>query len=121
MSKILILIAPPGAGKTTWAKHYVGTHPNTKYLSSDDIRIELFGSDRIQKDHWKVFGLMEERAKKYLIAGYDVVYDATNINRRNRHSIISAVYEIDDLKIVAVDIHIPMEKCIEQDKNRSRV
>ena len=63
---------------------------------------------------------MEERAKEYLIAGYDVVYDATNINRRNRHSIISAVYEIDDLKIVAVDIRIPMEKCIEQDKNRDR-
>ena len=120
MPKILILIAPPGAGKTTWAKRYISSHPNTKYLSSDDIRIELFGSDRIQKEPWKVFRLMEERAKDHLISGHDVIYDATNINRKNRHSIINTVYDLDDIEIIAIDLNVPMDKCIEQDRNRDR-
>ena len=42
MAKLNIMIGIPGSGKTKYAKTELSTD-NTVYLSSDDIRVDMFG------------------------------------------------------------------------------
>ena len=58
MKKLIVLSAPPGSGKSTWAKAYQETHEDTYIISSDEIRYELTGQRRDfskQKEVWETF------------------------------------------------------------------
>ena len=58
MKQLIILSAVPGSGKSTWAKKYQATHPNTYIISSDEIRFELTGQYQDfskQKEVWEEF------------------------------------------------------------------
>lgn len=116
--KLIILIAPPGAGKSTYASGYIRHNSNTIYMSSDSIRQCLYGSEEIQGDPAEVFGCMQSGTVQTLKDGHNVVYDATNMTRRNRAGIISACRNI--AQIEAHVIWAPIETCIERDANRSR-
>lgn len=91
---------------------------NTIHLSSDSIRAELYGDESIQGNPAEVFSLMQKRAIEALNNGYDVIYDATNITRKDRSAIISLCP-----KFAEIEAHIiwaPIETCIEQDAARDR-
>ena len=68
MKTLIVLSAPPGCGKSTWAREYRNTHPNTYIISSDEIRYELTGQLQDfskQKEVWELFSLrIHEYAKK---------------------------------------------------------
>lgn len=58
MKQLIILSAVPGSGKSTWAKKYQASHPNTYIISSDEIRFELTGQYQDfskQKEVWEEF------------------------------------------------------------------
>ena len=58
MKTLIVLSAPPGSGKSTWAKRYKKEHPNTYVISSDKIRFELTGTNQDfskQKEVWEIF------------------------------------------------------------------
>lgn len=116
--KLIILCGIPGAGKTHYAKNYVTLQHNTIHLSSDTIRKELYGDENIQDNPGEVFSLMQKRAVEALNDGYDVLYDATNITRKDRAGIIGVCP-----KFAKIECHIiwaPIEFCIEQDAKRDR-
>lgn len=112
----IMLVGVPGSGKSTFAKDLVNT--KTKYLSSDAIRGELYGDENCQNDPSKVFSLMHQRTLEALREGYDVVYDATNITRKNRKTILEQlpVY----VKKECIIVWAPIDVCIERDLNRDR-
>ena len=115
---LILLIGPPGAGKTTYAEKYISKHNNTVLLSSDKIRKELWGDEATQGDNNEVFYKMQTRAVDGLNFGYDVIYDATNMTRKDRAGIISACP-----KFARIEAHIiwaPIETCIERDATRER-
>ena len=115
---LILLTGIPGSGKTTYAEEYVKSHYNTKHLSSDLIRKELYGDESTQGDPAEVFSLMQKRAIDALNDGKNVVYDATNITRKDRACIINVCP-----KFVVIECHIiwaPIEVCIERDSNRER-
>jgi predicted kinase len=115
---LIILCGVPGSGKTTYAKDYIERHPNTIHLSSDAIRKELYGDENIQGDPGDVFSLMQKRAIEALNHGENVLYDATNITRKDRASIIGICP-----KFARIECHIiwaPIETCIERDAARDR-
>ena len=115
---LIILIGPPGAGKTTYAHKYIEEHPGTVHLSSDNIRKELHGDETIQDNPNEVFAIMQRRAIDGLNFGYDVIYDATSMTRKDRAGIITACP-----KFVKIECHIiwaPIEACIERDAARKR-
>ena len=115
---LILLIGPPGAGKTTYAEKYISKHNNTVLLSSDKIRKELWGDESTQGDNNEVFYKMQTRAVDGLNFGYDVIYDATNMTRKDRAGIISACP-----KFARIEAHIiwaPIETCIERDTTRER-
>lgn len=87
MATLNIMIGIPGSGKSNYAKKCL-INDNTEYLSSDDIRIELYGfEDQTHND--VVFETMKKRTLNALREGKDVIYDATNLSKKRRNSIIS--------------------------------
>lgn len=115
---LILLVGPPGSGKTTYAEKYLAEHSNTVYLSSDKIRKELWGDEGTQGDNNEVFYRMQTRAINSLNFGSDVIYDATNMTRKDRASIITVCP-----KFARIETHIiwaPIEACIERDAARKR-
>ena len=115
---LILLVGIPGSGKTTYAKNYIEQNSNTLHLSSDAIRKELYGNENIQGNPVDVFSLMQKRAIEVLNNGCNVIYDATNITRKDRSSIIGVCP-----KFAKIECHIiwaPIEVCIERDAARDR-
>lgn len=115
---LIILCGIPGSGKSTYAKDYIERNANSIHLSSDAIRKELYGDENIQGNPGDVFSLMQKRAIEALNNGYDVLYDATNITRKDRSGIIGVCP-----KFAKIECHIiwaPIEVCIERDSARDR-
>lgn len=116
---MIILVGLPGSGKSTYAKSLLDPYGHIKYLSSDKIREELYGDENIQGDPNKVFRVMHNRVKEFLDKGHDVVYDATNVTRKNRRSVINEVKKYCK-EIEAHIVWAPYEDCVSRDKNRVR-
>lgn len=115
--KLICLVGIPGSGKTTYANNYIKSYGGV-HLSSDGIRKELYGDESIQSDPHEVFSLMQKRAVEALNDGRTVIYDATNVTRKDRASIISVCP-----KFAQIEAHViwaPIETCIERDINRER-
>ena len=116
--KLIILCGIPGSGKSTYAKNCIERNANAIHLSSDAIRNELYGDENIQGNPGDIFSLMQKRAVEALNNGRDVLYDATNITRKDRAGIISVCP-----KFAKIECHIvwaPIETCLERDANRDR-
>ena len=116
--RLILLVGIPGSGKTTYARKYMKRESNTIHLSSDSIRAELYGDESTQGDPAEVFSLMQKRAVEALNNGNDVLYDATNVTRKDRASIINISPKF--AKIEAHIIWAPIEVCIERDISRDR-
>lgn len=115
--KFIMLVGIPGSGKSTHAKS-LSRNKNAIHLSSDSIRAELYGDEAIQGNPSEVFELMHKRTLEALADGKNVIYDATNITRKDRASIMSKIP-----KYVETECHIvwaPIETCIERDSKRER-
>lgn len=116
--RLILLVGIPGSGKTTYAKNYIERNPITIHLSSDTIRKELYGDESIQGDPAEVFSLMQKRAVRALNDGHNVIYDCTNITRKDRAGIISICP-----RFVKIECHIiwaPIDECIKRDTSRDR-
>lgn len=115
--KFIMLVGIPGSGKSTYAKSLIYT-TNDIHLSSDGIRAELYGDEATQGNPSEVFELMHKRTLEALANGNNVIYDATNITRKDRASVMSKIP-----KYVETECHIvwaPIETCIERDSKRDR-
>jgi predicted kinase len=116
--KLIVLCGIPGSGKSTYATRYVEDNINSIHISSDAIRAELYGNESIQGNPSEVFSLMQKRTVEALNEGKNVVYDATNITRKDRSSIIEICPKF--AKIECYIIWAPIEECIRQDASRDR-
>ena len=113
MATLNIIIGIPGSGKSNYAKKCLLTN-NSVYLSSDDIRIELYGfEDQTHND--VVFETMKKRTLNALKEGKDVIYDATNLNKKRRSGIINEAHKLDaqiDAYLCCTPINIILERNI---------
>lgn len=113
MATLNIIIGIPGSGKSNYAKKYLLTN-NSVYLSSDDIRVELYGfEDQTHND--VVFETMKKRTLNALKEGKDVIYDATNLNKKRRSGIINEAHKLDaqvDAHLCCTPINIILERNI---------
>lgn len=89
---LYIMVGLPGSGKDTVAKSVQHQLNIDKIpciiLSSDDIRVELFGYED-QTNNSLVFEEMSKRCKEALKNGTNVIYNATNLNRKKRKGLIN--------------------------------
>lgn len=93
MQKLIMLVAIPGAGKST----YIQTNmPGVAVVSPDEIRKEVLGDINDQSNGSRIWGIAAKRVANILSKGFDVVLDATNVNSRNRQNFIDSIRELCD-------------------------
>jgi predicted kinase len=112
----ILLVGIPGCGKTSFAEEL--KNETTIHLSSDAIRQEIYGDENCQDDPGRVFNIMHERTLYALRNGYDVIYDATNITRKSRLSILKQLPAYVEKKCIIV--WAPIDECIKRDACRER-
>lgn len=105
---LYLMVGPSGGGKTTWiSKGGVDTLIPDKVLSSDEIRKTLTGDFRDQTKNTQVFDLMHSLTKEYTRCGIPVIYDATNIRRKDRMAAANLVPKGCRVCYIVVDRFIP--------------
>ena len=116
----------PGSGKTEQAQKdrcaYTRAGFNVVYLSSDDIREELYGSAEVQEAPYKVFELMLRRAQAALKEDNTIVlYDATNLSSKRRMSILKQLRQSHpDLECTVNVVLATLENCAYRNFKRER-
>lgn len=116
MARLIMLIGLPGSGKSTYAKSLLDPEGKVKYCSSDSIRKELYGDENIQGNPQTVFEHLHKNVNMYLQQGCDVIYDATNVTRKNRRGVINKFNNIADIE--AHIVWAPYEECVARDSER---
>lgn len=116
MIKFNMMVGIPGSGKTTYAKDNLFTN-NTVYLSSDEIRINMFGFED-QTHNQEVFERMQRETIEALKCGFDIIYDATNLNAKRRKTIIDRVKKINGVVVNAYLMCTPINILLERNMTR---
>ena len=111
-SKVYMLSGLPGSGKDTYIKNNLSHLP---IISLDDIRKEL----KIKPDGEQglVVQTAKERAKEFLRIGKDFVWNATNVKKTMRDSLIS-MFNIYNASIQIIYIHNDLKTIYNQNRNR---
>lgn len=118
---LYMLIGLPGSGKSTYAETLMEKHPDALYLSSDKIREELYGDESIQGNPQEVFGNLHYKMCKALGDYVDVIYDATNLNPKNRKRAIRIAKSANPITAVHyIVIDTPLDECVRRNANRER-
>lgn len=118
MSTLYYLVGIPASGKTTWAKNIKDTIDGI-HISSDDLRVELYGDVNNQEHNSELFQIMNKRTKELLKKGLNVIYDATNINSRKRTAFLKELNRI-DCKKICIYFATSINSCDDNDSERDK-
>ena len=121
MVEFTVMIGISGSGKTT-AAHELAKNKNAVVISSDDIREKLLGDVNDQTQNARVFAKMYSESRLFLQNGYNVIYDATNLNAKKRKTLIKRIREdINDVYCEAVVVCTTPDECHRRNAERDRV
>ena len=120
MPNLIVMIGPPGCGKSTYIKKNL-SKPKDDYVvvSSDNIVMEMakeFGIDDYSLAFIRFIGpassRMLEVAEKYLLERRNIIWDQTNISVKSRKKIFSLLkkHKIEDYNIKAISFEITEEE-----------
>src|SRR4051812_16169292 len=117
MNRIVhITVGIVGSGKSTFVKK-LQTETNATVVSSDDIRLEVCGDMTDQSKNGLIFTkIIPERIKAGLEKG-EVIYDATNYNRKNRRDVCILAKTL-GATVVAHVLQTPFEECYRRNAAR---
>lgn len=117
MTALVLLVAPPGAGKTTWARKYFPRRDQRVRL--DEYRWMACGDEADQTATPAACAIMHtvvaERMRRRLLT----VVDATNAEAEHRHQLVRHAIGM-RLPTVAVVLHVPVAVCIARQAGRRR-
>lgn len=126
----LMMVGIAGSGKSSVAiklRHQVlqeGLYKEKQIniLSSDNLREELLGDINEQSQNDMIFAEMKKRTINTLKEGHSVIYDATNLNVKDRRGILNAIEEqkIDCFRIAYI-IPTTLTQCVVNATNRNRI
>lgn len=117
MPKIILTCGLPGCGKSTYSSQK--ETEGYRVLSSDKIR-EQYGFANTPEDNKKTFELLHKEIRKNLEEGKNVIYDATNLSRKNRTGFLSQLqqWKIRDVEKKVVFFAVPLSVCKERNLQR---
>lgn len=112
---LVVLVGPPGAGKSTWA---AARFPVDELFGFDMFR-RMLGGDVLDQDATEAAAAMLMTLVDYRMdTGRTTVVDATNTNWDRRDSLRSATVWR-RRPAVAVMLHTPLEVCRERNRGRT--
>ena len=121
MNKFVMLVGPAGSGKSTVAEK-LRKEENYVIVSSDSVRYELFGDETVQGNPEEIFSICKARCSGLLSIGHDVVFDATNLNRKKRKGFLTEVVNRvkKPFQKRCVVVAVTYEDCCAQNSQRQR-
>ena len=120
MCNFIMMVGISGSGKSYYCDNLRKENTEIVYLSSDEIREEVFRDVNDQSHNTEVFNIMNTRTIDALAAGKDVVYDATNLNAKRRMGFLSSIHHIPNVRKIAVVVATPYEQCLRNNWMRER-
>lgn len=115
MPEAIFTVGISACGKTTWAHQQ-----RAIVLDSDQLRLELWGSETDQREPHKVFDLMYKRGREQLLSGNSVIFCSTNLSMKYRMHAIRQFSNIPNIKFRAVIFNVPVNICRENNRKRMR-
>lgn len=119
-STFTMLVGLPASGKSTYAKSLKQAYGEEKtiIIESDSYRERLYGDSAIQGDNSKLFELIHSDILKRLSEGFNVIFDATNVSRKHRLSIVQRLSNNVVKECIIVATSYP--RCLERNEQRER-
>jgi len=118
MNNFIMLIGLPASGKSTYARSKASD--NVIVLSSDEIREQLSNGEYNKKINRQVFSTMNNLTIKYLNENKDVIYDATNLNNKDRKGILNRIkLETHNIHSKAVFFDVDFDTCLKRNDVRT--
>lgn len=121
MSRIFVLSGMPGIGKSTWAKRFCEISENEiKYISRDEIRFRMVSE---QEDYFSkenlVFVEFIHEINECAAAGYDVIADATHLNKASRRKLLrNLAFNRTTTQLILVQMPFDLNLAIERNNKR---
>jgi predicted kinase len=111
----------PGSGKSSCAKKLKEqlAVPSV-IISSDGVRGELYGDESVQGDNSRLFEIVHQRIADALEQGNNVIFDATNLVRKHRVTLLEKLKRF-DIKKGYILLATDLKTCLERNNNRNRV
>ena len=121
-NRLIILSGLPGSGKSTYCKQYKELYEanniKVNIVSSDEIRMELFGRYDSFENEKLVWTTFHERAMKHAGENFSVtILDATTLTNKQRYN-YALRYKGLYKQIYLVVMETPIEQCFIQNKMR---
>jgi len=116
MQKIMYTVGLPASGKSFYIQE-LAKKERALILSSDAIRHEILGDSTRQKKTNLVYRTLYERANQALANGYNVIIDATNLERERR---MFSLGKAKDVTKECFYFDTPYEVCLERNESRKR-
>ena len=125
MPRLFIMCGLPASGKSTFARQFIKDN-DIRYVSRDEIRFfmvkeneEYFSREK------KVFKKFAGTIAQTLIDGFDVIADATHLNRISRDKLIRAIDQYTtEYTITYIVLETSLETCMKRNalrEGRARV
>lgn len=119
----IMMVGLSGSGKSTVSQKIyekLSKETDVVVLSSDSIRAELLNNINDQSNNNLVFSTLHKRVISNLKDNISVVYDATNLNIKDRRGIMEQLKDINCTKIAYV-MCTSFDECKKRNANRERV
>ena len=114
MQEFIMMIGLPGSGKDT----YINNFDKNQYvvISSDQIRKDLNYKAGEVKD---VFDICREQIRYHLTLGKNIIFNATNINRKHRMNLLDYLHgTFNNISYSAYVVTTPIKVCKERNSKR---
>lgn len=116
-TELVMLAGISGCGKSTYANKK--RENGYAVFSSDALRKELYGDEKIQGNPSDIFRKLTERSKEALKSGQSCVVDATNLSRKRRRNFLMNFKRIRCFKRCVLFV-VPVEECLKRNRQRGR-
>lgn len=105
MSKLIMMMGIPGAGKSTWVRQ---NFPNITPVSRDAIRFALLKEGEEYFAHeTEVFEKFTQQTIDSLVANEVTIVDATHLTKSSRAKVLNKVRKFaDEIEIIWIDVDL---------------
>lgn len=122
MLAFYMMVGLPGSGKSTKAEQ-IKNEFGAQVFSSDALRKERFGDEKVQKDANGIFKELFNRCAASLNSGHTTILDATNLSYKKRMEFLRELDKKVSLAFskICILMATPYEICCERNRSRERV